>query len=488
MFPSFFKTKEFLEYVFFKFKLYKSTYNSRSCTKITHNERINTGKTLVILHKLKAQDKTFLPPIYRITNHSIFTKRVVPYSKMVGLTYEYKNYVFHKMKEALEYLNGIHISHTDLSLDSFFIDEAGNPVICDVINLNTVQDEPDDLNDLARLCKTELKTDLDQIGDYEIFVKLETFFSMFVQMKFEEKQAYLEDIKQEKKKMPAVVKLNVFNALVAFLSEDAPKDEKMHVLDFLRCFDSTLFKKNQIQLFRVIDYNVRLYLLQAIESIEKLDECASDIALGIRVKEKPLRFETLNFIFKYDKKFSKKSFAIFIHTITACPLDIDTTQYVCKRLLENDTFHLVTSPIVNKSASYEFLRKNKKENKDYARILYKALFSFLLAKKCKKDVYDCFLKYYKAFDKTKVASELLPILCSRLTDKEYQEDCFNLVEQIVVFLKENRFELEQSDWSINKIKELTKSKSEKREEAIQNKIDEIKAKNKGSEEWEEQEL
>ena len=101
------------------------------------------------------------------------------------------------------------------------------------------------------------------------------------------------------------------------------------------------------------------------------------------------------------------------------------------------------------------------------------------------------------FNKSKIASELLPILCNLLPEKEYQEELFDLVEQIIQWLKKNRNELDQSDWKLNKSKDKLINKSEKREKAFQNKINEIKKEiekeygttlEKFSEYWEEQDI
>ena len=484
----FFKSKETLEYVFPMFKIFKAVYNGKECTKINHNQIINTGMHLSILQILKEENKTFLPSIYRITNHSIFTKRVVPYEKMTGMTIEYKKFVFYVIKTAIEYLQEKDIVHTNITTDSIFIDEAGNACLCDIINLKLNDNTQNTTQMLNGICKKETGCDIDNLDEIEIFLEIEDLLSNLRKKTIDEKLIHLENTIRNKNKPPHIIKQNIYRVMISYLTEDVDKEEKKEVLDFLRMFDDELFRKNQIPLFRVIDYNVRLYMLTAIESIDNMDECAGDIALGIRVKEKPLRLETLSFVFKYDKKFTKKSFGLFLYTMADSSLDSESIEFICNKLIDNDRFYLATSPVVNKTVSSEFLRRNKKEHKEYARIMYKTLLAFLKTKKCKKAVYSCFDKYYVAFDKTKIASELLPLLCSKLTEKENQEECFCLVEKIVKFLKENRSEIEQQEWSLTRAKSVFMSKQEKQEAAFQTKIEQIRQKEGISEEWEDQEI
>lgn len=358
---NFFKGKEVLEETFGNFRIYKAVFNAKDCTKVAHNVNITKEDIHVILQQLKAANKTFLPPIYRITTHSFFTKRLIPYTKMVGLTRQYKKYIFHVIKQALEWLHENGIEHINLLLDSIFIDEKGNPCIVDIINMRlTSECKNEEMFVLDGLCKKETNQSIHDLDGFEIFLRVEEFLGNIKTSQFENKMICLEEIEIHKKELPQFVKQNIFNCLISFLEEDVEKEQKLEILNYMKEFDSELFKKHQVVLFRIIDYNVRMYMLTAIESIERIDECAEEIALGIRVKEKPLRLETLAFVFKYDKKFSKKSFGFFLMTMADCALDVESIDYVCERLLENDRFYLATSPIVNKSASCEFVKKNKK--------------------------------------------------------------------------------------------------------------------------------
>ncbi|OQS55526.1 hypothetical protein EHP00_570 [Ecytonucleospora hepatopenaei] len=486
---NFLKGNDTLEGTFPNYKCYKSDFNGKECTKINHNQNINRGDMLLILQKLKTISKSFLPPIYRITAHSFFTKRLFFYKNTNNLTKQYRKYVFYVFKKAIDFLHENGIEHSNITMDSFFIDEYGNPCLCDVINFRlspSIQNE--EFLILDGLCKKETGQSLEYLEGYEFFVALEEFFSDFKTLSFEEKTNCMVDMVNHRKEIPQIIKENIYRTFISYLDVEGDKAKKESVLDFLRNFDGDLFKKNQVALFRVIDYNVRLYMLTAIESIENIDECADEIALGIRVKEKPLRHETLSFVFKYDKKFTKRSFALFLYTMADCSLDAESIEFVCKKLLATDIFYLTTTPLINKTASTEFLKKNKRENREFAKILYKTLMVFLKSKKCRKEVYACFLKYFEAFDKTKVASELLPLLCSKLSEKECQEECFLLVERIVQFLKENRKDLEQSEWSLSKAKDVFMSKQDKREAAFKTKIDEIKTKEGFNEEWDDQDV
>lgn len=489
-----FKTKESLDYIYNNFKLIKTVYNKKECTKISHFQIINIGEKQIILSKLKNINETFLLPIYRITDHSVYTKKLVPYKFLLNqnISIEYKKYIFYKIKEALLYLhNNLNIEHVNLTTDSIFIDEMGNPLLGDIINFKIGNNV--NLKQLDIVCMHETQQTINKLNGFEIFFTIEDFFK---ETDFIKTKVLINTIILKKNIIPSEIQKNIFNKLFEYLKKNIDKSEKLYIMSFLKQFDNNLFIKNQIEFFKIIDYNVRLFMLSELDSINNLDDCVFDISLGIRVKEKQMKMETLSFIFKYSDKFSKKSFALFLNTISECVVESDEIKLVCNKLLDENMINNTYS-FINNSLTIDGSRKDKREIKDYIKILYKLLISFLKLKKCKKEVYICFAKYYSLFNKSKIASELLPILCNLLPEKEYQEELFDLVEQIVQWLKKNRNELDQSDWKLNKSKDKLINKSEKREKAFQNKINEIKKEiekeygttlEKFSEDWEEQDI
>ncbi|KAL6121885.1 hypothetical protein NUSPORA_01142 [Nucleospora cyclopteri] len=480
MLKSFFRSKEELDLVMINCKLLRVNYNNKVCSKVTYFSIINTGETGETLKTLKnvLDKETFIMPIYRITAHSIFTKRITPYISLPPVDQEYKEYIVYKINSAVEFLSKYDFIHSNLTKESIFIDEAGNPVLGNLADIK---------KQAGFCCKKALDALSEDItgklmGElslYGIYIQIENFLRDFNKIEFSEKKNFMKILETKSVTIYKQVKSNIFNFILENLNKDGNKTEKLALLDFLRNFDKTLFNKNQVEFFKILDCNVRLYLLTELELIDKLDECASDIALGIIVKEKSLRLETLAFIFKHSNKFSRKSHVLFIETITETVTDGESILYICTQLIDKNLLECNNEAPQN---------TNDFKTKEFYRQLYKMLVSFIKTNKCKTVVFTCLEKYYKYFDKYKISSELLPLLCGKLVEKDQQDLCFNLVESIVRFLKENRAELEQKDWAMKRVKDIFKNKEKKREEIYKNKIREIKNIEKFNDEWDEQEI
>ncbi|ORD99842.1 hypothetical protein A0H76_77 [Hepatospora eriocheir] len=461
MMKNIFNRSDKIEFSLNNLILYKTNYNGKECLKISSSKIVNIGEIGDILIKLKSLSHINLTPIYRITQHSIFTKKLVPLTSISNLSKQYKMYFIMKMKEVLEFLHENNMFCRNLVVEDFFIDEAGNPVLANYFSVSFIKSEDTFVDFLAldNISKSLTNTPLQNIVTPEIFKTIEERLCNFSSLLEDEKVMFLELINENKEILNEFIIKNIFNLLLSELKTEHTKEYKLIIMTFLKELDPLLFTEYYSQFFKILDSNVRLFLLKDIKSEKSLDSCVDDLALGIRVKDKELRAETLTFIFKNRNKFSKKSLNGLIDLITAVITDQSSIEKICNHFIENKLSH--------------------------PKHLYKMIFTFLKLKVATVTVYDCLEVYYQDFDKYKLCSELLPLLCSRLSEKEYQDKCFFLVESIVKDLKNNKQLLENKEWGISKVTGFLKKSFKSKDKSLQEKIKEL---DELDEEWAEQDL
>lgn len=431
MIKDIFGSKEILKHDIGYCKLYDTKYGGNNCTKMYF-----VTESPSKFEFLKNLNYPNILPVYKITNHSIFTKKVVPFLTIFDKTHiKYNEYIVKKLRDTVVHIHdNLKIHHGQLEMDALFIDELGNVLLgkfgrSDQISESNKQNDNFMLNSLS---KKMIGKEINQISNNKtLFEELEKK-DLFDAMLVEEKKAFLLRVYDEKDNLIDSIKTNIFHQTILDISKSEDKDYKIKALDILNMIDSNKLQSFSKILFGIIDSSVRLYLLKNLKKINSLNDCIAEISLGLRVRDNALKMETLNFIFANEKSFNDKGFSHIIEMSIAGISDSHFTEALCKNLCEIDRTGL-EKPV------------------------YKLIIELLATNKNKSSLYRVIDKYFVEFDKYKLATELLPALCSKLTDKEDQDKCFISVEKIFSYLKKCRNELNSKEWSLRNILPLRKS-------------------------------
>ncbi|KAI5168429.1 hypothetical protein PAEPH01_0121 [Pancytospora epiphaga] len=447
-----FASKEVLKHNLGYCKLYDTKYNHIVCTKM-HFTTDQPAK----YEFLRSIAHYNILPVYKITQHSIYTKHVVPFSEVYSKEHvKYNEYVVAKLRETIKYLNDdLKIEHRNIVMDALFVDNYGNVLIGKFDRTAEYKDGNEDKHLLNELSKTILGVELDEVGDGDFIFRTLEDREAFFKAEVEKKRNFIENVLESKDEILQRIINTIIHLLIDDISRSENEEYKIFVLDSLRKLDGellTLFSKN---LFSILDSPVRMYLLQQNSGLGNLNECVDEICLGLRVKEKTMKIATIDFIFKNEYIFNTVSFSSILRSMHEYIVDTESVSAICVRMV-----HLKRS--------------------DVYKPIYKLLTHFILLGKVRVLVFKCTEAFFSEFDKYKVSTELLPLLCSHLADPDSQDACFSLVEKILLFLKENRNELRAREWSIKNITGIFGSKKEK---AYEPEIIRMSKKNEDS--WEE---
>jgi hypothetical protein len=463
MLKGLFSSKETLAHDLGYCKLYDIKYNHMKSTKMYF-----TASSPIKYDFLRTSKNPNILPIYKITQHSIYTKRVIPFVSVFDeKKKEYNKYVMKKILNAVDYLhNQLKFEHNNIVMDALFVDEFGNVLLGKFDRCKEFESSNDDDYLLQDLCKKILKDTKNSPLKEEHFHS-ELFEQMEKSANFKnytiiQKREFMMLILEHKNELIDLIKNNIFNMLIEDIKSMEDKDFKVFMVDSLNRFDPKIFKTFTKSFLSIIDSSVRLYMLQNIKETSNLDDAAEEISLGLRVKDKCLKFETISFIFKNEKSFSSKSFNIFIEAIAQSIDDSESIALVCLKFIET-----------NRS--------------DVHNNMYKLLASFLIHNKSKMMVYKCIEFYFQYFDKYKLSTEMLPMLCSKLSEKEDQDKCFLLVEKILNFLKAHKGEIQSKDWSFKSIKGIFQTKKPDTESKLNERMSRL-SKEEEPNEWDDQDF
>lgn len=438
MIGSFFSSKEQQTYNLRHCKLFDTKYNNIPCTKLT----LKTGSP-ESYEILKSITHPNLLPIFKVSLHSIYTKRIVPLVPFIDTAKkEYNRYIVSKVKDALEYIhNTLKREHRAVYVESIFLEESGKVLLGGLEKSTEFESTAAD----DEMCNS-LSTTLTGLSLAELDTSTESIFDLIFDSDSglsstktqHDKSAIFYRILQNKVEIPSITVRFIFKLFIEDLRKEGEKDYKIFVLDSLYDLDKDYFNEVRKEMFSVIDSNVRMYLLKKfVHQSCSFDEICEDLSLGLRVRDKTLRKETVTFIFKNAMQFNTKSMGFLIETMQACT-DTETVGIICTHLL-------------------------KLEREDVHKQVYKLVLSFLVLDKSVLSVYKCIDRYFIYFDKLKIARDILPNLCAKLIEKENQEYCFSLVERIINFLKEHKDEINAKDWSLKNIRNMFTKKTEARD-------------------------
>lgn len=445
MIGNFFGPKEHQTYNLGYCKLFDTKYNSIPCTKLTF--KIGSSGKYEILKSLSHPN---LLPVFKVSQHSVYTRRIMPLTPFIDTAKkEYNRYVVLKIKDALEYIHStLRREHRGVSVETVFLDESGKVFLGGLerstdFESTAIDDEM--CNSLSiKIAGTsiaELDTDTESIFDL-IFTSLDLSSIRLPS----DKVATFCRILQSKEELPFVTIKFIFKIFIEDLRKEGEKEYKIFVLDSLYDLDKDYFSDVRRDMFSVIDSNVRMYLLKKFAHQGcSFDEISEDLSLGLRVKDKTLKKETLAFIFNNSMQFSDKSMGFLIESMQACT-DVESINLICTYLLDLG-------------------------REDMCKQIYRLILSFLSLGKNTLPVYMCIDRYFVYFDKFKIAKDILPNLCAKLIEKENQEYCFSLVERIINFLKEHKDEMNTKDWSFRNITSMFGKKMES--DSLEDKVSKI---------------
>lgn len=436
MLTSFFTSKDEPAILLTNSKIIETKHNNLPCSKIT----LKTGSTAQY-EVLKTVTHPNIIPIYKLSNRSIYTKRITPLSLCLEKDKKlYNKCLILKIRDALDFVHqSLKREHRGISLESIFIDTAGMPVLGNFEKSSLFLDSQEDFNKLDLVSAEITGYMVDQITEdkdsLDFILTLE--FSTFSSLKTEEKQNLISRIFEMKNEIPLITVKNIFTISILDLEKEATKEYKIFILEKLIALNRDYFFQSKKVLFSIIDSTVRIFLLKIFtsESGESMDDIVPDLSLGLRVKDKVIKTDTIDFVFK--NSFTPESMEILLENMLTCT-DTDSIVLICSHLLEFE---------------YQSLSKP----------IYKLLYSFLVLNKALPSVYRCLEKFYTSFDKVKISKELLPNLCSHLIEKENQEQCFGLVEKIIKFLKDHKEEIHNKEWSFKHISNIFNKKEDQKE-------------------------
>lgn len=416
-------------------KLIQTKHNGVLCSKI-----IPKSGTTVKYEILKEHIHPNIIPVFKTSQHSIYTKKINDFLPSYEKNkVEYNKYVVQKIKEALEFVHTIlKKEHRAVKMDSLVLEDTGQVLLCNFDRICDFEDGEIDNEMLDTLSLEMTGKRADEIhGVSDIFnVIFKTDEAFLLNAKIEEKRELFDRILPNKDILPQITVKYLFNVFLKDAHRDQNKEYKAEVVDFLGSLDDKWFYDSVKNLFSILDSTIRNCILVKFMnqkfSTGDLDALASDLSLGLQVKDKTTKKLSIDFVFNHE--FNIDAFNFLLDSMHTCT-DSESMVLICDYLMAGD---------YSKSA----------------KSLYNLLHKFLISEKNVLLVYKCIDKYCACFDKVKMTKEMLPILCSKLVDKENQEYCFALVEKILNLLRSHKDEIQGKDWTLKSIKNIFLKKTD----------------------------
>lgn len=436
-------------------KLYDTTLKGE-CTKIQLD-----GSLPSTYEFLKKASHPNIMPIYKITNKSVYTKHVRPLIAVYEPDKtEYNKYIIIKIGEALDYIhNELKKQHNSVEMDAIFIDDRGGVLLGKFHNVTEFESEKTDRVMLDRLSKELTGRLSKQYNKPAVVFQLLDKPDLLKTNDMAQKRIIIQELIESKSDLTSLTLRNAISILINELSTNNDTNYKIYTLDSLFKMDSNLINNEYYkELFAVLDSSVRMYLLKNIGSVSDLNTCISEICLGLYVKDKIMRLETVNYIFEHCASISWDGLA---HTLNAM-----------KEIKENETVGLICQKLAMGRAGENKIAEIMK-NPALDKAVYNLLLRYAQLGRSRASVYACIEEHFMRFNKTKLCIELLPQLCSRLCDDESQEKCFLLVDKILGFLRQHRGEIHAKDWSLKSIKNMLIKKKNENEDKVECRISKI---------------
>lgn len=406
-----------------------------------------------------------LLPVLKTTKHSVYTRHIIPFSEVYSKDkQEYNRYAMIKIAEAVTYLHTeLHIEHHGIEMDALFVNDNG--IIC-LGKFNRKCEYTNGTVDrvlLDRLSNELTGMFVDQLGEPAMIFQLLEQYPLLKENEISEKKSMVPEILKDKDLLPLIMHKKIIEMFLEDVRHSKDTNYKIFLLESMFSFDRDLLNTDfSKELFSILNSTVRLYLLRNIGFISDINKCAAEVCLGLTVKDKTMRLETVNFVFAHYSSIVPEILAS-IFGVMQNVSDSEMIGMICHKLTEAE----------KKSDASLAGSESAIEDPICSRMLYKLLLKYATLGKSRLLVYNCIEQYFVYFDKYKLSKELLPLLCSKLCDKESQDECFSLVRRILIFLRQNRNEIQRKDWSLKNLKGMLGIKKDESGDAVQKKITKI---------------
>lgn len=479
-------------------KVYHEHTNTKLITKFLYNE-IKTGQTVITyLKQLRHPNILHIHKSKELKNNT-YIKTVPLYhiKDFLSVSLSYQHYVISILADIIAFLEKFKICHNGIEMENFYCNENGCFVLAgferaskddnqndkymffefiksvgiDIRKLKEegvkphkfkvppYQKEPDPKEtkndnidiDFSTFTGTEeifniLKTSqYDNIEEFihinqeaknnNIYIKLEYSFLKFILMSVNTKIKLIEFIIKNSHEWIEIVKKQIIKM---FIPEISNKHQKFKMKILIMVFSINIDDISTFieSLFSQPDSQVRLFLLHNLEFyIEKVKNwnklIFENLLVGLKCNDTSLQLESIKFINKIVDKLDQISIKTTINALEYGSANGDIIDEGIKFI------NSVTSKI--------------KESQSLKSALYKTIFIFLNNEEKRRDVLCLLKRTYDCFECRRLHSQILPLLCNYLSDETNQDLCFELTEEILKFLKENKSKIIKNEWGIKKI-------------------------------------
>lgn len=413
-FLSYNNKKEELIYETSNYKMYDSILDGKKATKFIYNTDIKQYENLKKIH----HDNLMCPLKINLRNRTIYTIPLLPFEFVYSeVTNEFNEYIFSCLAKTINFLHKkCSLQHNNINSLSLFFSEN-----CKIVlggfekSIKTDYFDSDDIQFSNLILKyMKINRNIQFFVNSNIkksfFYENEIFYFGFDSYSIEEKNEFIFKIKKNKDQLVEIFKKKTFFLFLKDLKTENNFEYKENILNFIIFLDIKNFDEILPELFYVLDSNVRLYLFsnskKYINKIKALDSSLNSILLGLKVKNKKLKKETIIFLQKNIVKISEQNQVYILECMYNTISDKEEIFLVLNYILE-------TNPRFG--------------NKD---IVYNICKKYITISGCKNETLKVIKKFYTYFNKYKVSTELLPLICTYLADEKIQSFTFCLIEDI----------------------------------------------------------
>ncbi|TBU09171.1 hypothetical protein CWI39_0098p0040 [Hamiltosporidium magnivora] len=459
-----------------KYDIYHSTINNQECSIFEYKKEKNYKNKIQENGKAcKKQNKEFIDKIKKASdllknikhiniidvikvseskeNIILYSKKVIPFLFIyTNELNEFNDYVLYKIGLVLDFLHEkCKISHNNIIIESLYVDFNGNIILGDFEEFSGA--EMCSMNDdymfkelVYKIKKSEnIKNNEFSIKGYlnineerfdkNFYKKFEMNFIKLNILKEFEKYEFIDWIIQNINELIEIYKKIIINFFVNELFKEYKVEYKMRVIKFVFELKIIEYEEYIEQIFSVLDSNIRLFILKNVDGRQIKNwtsNTINNISLGIKCNDNNLRRESINFIGKILNNLNDKNIKVVLKAMS-CVTDKEIMKYILQFLNEN----------------IDIL---KSRNEDILKDIYKLVMTYISCEEVRKELLVTIEIYFKYFKLRKIYIELLPIICTMLGDEAIQDSVFDLIENILKFMKENKKELLVKNWNVKSIK------------------------------------
>ncbi|TBU11117.1 hypothetical protein CWI38_1376p0020 [Hamiltosporidium tvaerminnensis] len=459
-----------------KYDIYHSTINNQECSIFEYKKEKNYKNKIQENGKAcKKQNKEFIDKIKKASdllknikhiniidvikvseskeNIILYSKKVIPFLFIyTNELNEFNDYVLYKIGLVLDFLHEkCKISHNNIIIESLYVDFNGNIILGDFEEFSGA--EMCSMNDdymfkelVYKIKKSEnIKNNEFSIKGYlnineerfdkNFYKKFEMNFIKLNILKEFEKYEFIDWIIQNINELIEIYKKIIINFFVNELFKEYKVEYKMRVIKFVFELKIIEYEEYIEQIFSVLDSNIRLFILKNVDGRQIKNwtsNTINNISLGIKCNDNNLRRESINFIGKILYNLNDKNIKVVLKAMS-CVTDKEIMKYILQFLNEN----------------IDIL---KSRNEDILKDIYKLVMTYISCEEVRKELLVTIEIFFKYFKLRKIYIELLPIICTMLGDEAIQDSVFDLIENILKFMKENKKELLVKNWNVKSIK------------------------------------